>query len=147
MVCRKSSERFSVRHFSHGVRHRDRVADLTFFWWQANRGFEEVEHRSTDSRRRSAGTHGEAGHANHGRSLDRRFRLNFDALVGQVVEHLLLDSNGCHFAFCGHRVRRRLRKDGEEAESGINGPTEVGRTVSDRGRGLGSSFHFDKVLG
>jgi phospho-N-acetylmuramoyl-pentapeptide-transferase len=52
-----------------------------------------MEHRPADSRRRSAGSHGQTRHADDGRRADSRFGFDLDFAVGAAVECLRLDGD------------------------------------------------------
>ena len=52
---------------------------------------QKMEHRTTDSRRRSAGAHGQARHADDGRRADRRLGGDFNSAVGATLKRLRLD--------------------------------------------------------
>ena len=80
LVSRKGPQRFSVRHVSYRIRDRHCAINFSLLWRQADRSVEEMEYRSADSRRRSAGPHGKARHADDGGVL----------IVGSVAISTLL---------------------------------------------------------
>jgi len=146
-VARKSSKCFSVRHFPYGVWGGHGDADRALVGGQSYQRFEEMEHRSANSGRRSSGAYRQARHTDDGRVAGHRFSNHFDFVMGTAKRSLCL---GHHHRDPGVRsrgVRRRLSKAGEAAQPRTNWTSEAGARPgisrpSIRGT---SAFRFSKL--
>ena len=145
MVSRKGAQRFSVRHFSHRLWRDYGAFDLALLRRPTDRSFEAMERGPADSRRRPAGAPGETRHTHDGRRTDRRFGFDLDSPVGATLQRLRLDRNGRDSAFCGDWFYRRLREDGEAAQSRIDRATEVAGAAAHSSRSLGSAVYGDEA--
>src|SRR6185503_11464585 len=143
LVPDQGAQRLPVRHLPHCLRFDYGLATLAAVWRRANPGAEGLEHWSADSGGRSAGTYGQAGHANNGRRADRRLSSDFDSTLGALIKPVHLDGYGCDGPLCGHRLHGRLRQDGEAAKLGTNGAAEVDLSIPDRIGRLDGAFYLD----
>src|SRR3954470_8965723 len=104
-----------------------------------------MEGGPADSRRRPAGAPGQTRHAYDGRRSDRRLGFDLDFAVVATLQRLRVDRDDRDLALRCDRFYRRLREDGEAAESRSHWPAEVARTVTDCSGSLGRALHGDEV--
>src|SRR6267378_1257131 len=104
-----------------------------------------MEHRTTNSRRRTAGAYGQTRHADHGWRVNRRLGGDFNFAVGAAFERLCLDSSADDDPVWCDRFRGRLLQNGEAAKPGSDRQTKVAGSVHGGTRRLYRLVYFDQM--
>src|SRR5207302_1729085 len=105
-----------------------------------------MEHRPTDSRRRSASAHCQARNADDGRLADYRVGDRLDFAVGATVGPIHLAYDFSDVGIRGNWIRGRLRQTGEAAQPRIDGASEASVPTNCCSGDLAGAVYLDAIF-